>query len=71
MKKCSLFLISLLVLGGCNNQSSNLNSSTSKESSTSNIYYNSSTISSNFSGNSLPGIYAEILGIDVKSAIAI
>lgn len=28
-------------------------------------------VKSNFSGNSLPGIYAEILGIDVKSAIAI
>lgn len=28
-------------------------------------------VKSNFSGNILPGIYAEILGIDVKSAIAI
>lgn len=30
-----------------------------------------SIVKSDFSGNSLPGIYAEILGIDVKSAMAI
>lgn len=30
-----------------------------------------SVVKSDFSGNSLPGIYAEILGIDVKSAMAI
>ena len=28
-------------------------------------------VKSNFSDNILPGIYAEILGIDVKSAVAI
>lgn len=30
-----------------------------------------SIVTSDFSGNILPGIYAEILGTDVKSAVAI